>query len=203
MAASKETLVNRGLSLFGEPPILTLGQNDQAGKSADLIYETTRQALFREHTWNCVTKRATLAQHADAPDFGYTRQFVLPSGWMRNVKVNDGKERYKVELSNDNKRVILTDVSSIELIFVADIDDPALYDALLIEVFVRRLAQDLCYPITKDIELTRIMRKDYQDALDDAKTVNAQDRAHEEFLAEDFLDARLGDDSTFRAIESP
>lgn len=50
-------------------------------------YDLKRQALLRSHTWNFAKDRAVLASSSTTPDFGFTKEFPVPSDFLRLCSV--------------------------------------------------------------------------------------------------------------------
>jgi hypothetical protein len=67
MATSDIDIVNRALTMLGVDPINSLSDSTKAASTANRLFNDTRAAVFRGHPWNCLIKRASLPQEAQAP----------------------------------------------------------------------------------------------------------------------------------------
>ncbi len=150
MANSVE-IANFALGRLGAERILSI--TDPESENARLVnlhYDQTVKAVLRAHPWNCCTKRATLAQLADAPSFGYDHQYQLPNDFLRALYVNDvnsldNRDKWKIE-----RNTLLSDDDSIQLVYIHHEEDAEQYDELLVEAISIKLAAALAGPITGD-----------------------------------------------------
>ena len=86
--ASVIEICNSALNQLGASAITSLSENSKNGRLCNARYNTVRDAVFRAHPWNCLTKRITLAADTTAPDWGYTHAFTLPSDCLRVLGIN-------------------------------------------------------------------------------------------------------------------
>ena len=69
MATSVVQIVNNALVRIGANAILTLTEDSEAARAANLIYEQVRDSCLRDHVWNFAVNRVELAQNSTAPAF--------------------------------------------------------------------------------------------------------------------------------------
>jgi hypothetical protein len=87
---------------------------------------------------------------------------------MRLLRILDFDSNYKVE-----GRKILSNASSMKILYVARITDPNEYDELLRETISAALAADIAYGVTSSNPVTQNMYQLFQDKLRDARFVDA------------------------------
>ena len=58
---------NNALNAIGATNITSMDENSKAARVINQVYANVRNEVFRAHPWNCLIKRATLAQDASAP----------------------------------------------------------------------------------------------------------------------------------------
>lgn len=189
-------ICNSALNILGANNITALTEDSKNARLCNQRYEPLRDAVFREHTWNCLVKRVQLAQDTTAPTHEYTYQYQLPSDCIRVLSLGgyhdgsssnvDGGQKFKVE-----GRKILTDEDTVYLIYSARITDPTQYDSLLIESIVARLAAELCYAITSSTSLATALKADYADKLRLARHADATEGTPDYIDSSTFINSRF------------
>lgn len=180
--ASNVDIANRALSKIGAKRIISLDDNNKEGREIKACYAIVRDAEMRAHNWHFTIKRATLAAHATAPEFGFARQFRLPAGNLKALQigefypgvtlsdyVNADNAEYRIE-----NGFILTDFPApLKYRYVARIEDPSLFDALFIEAFACKLAMEVCEALTQSSTKREQATNEYKFAIREAVRANA------------------------------
>lgn len=141
MAASETDICNLALSHLGEAPIESLNEDSTAARACALNYETTRDGVLRSHRWNFAQTRAALAQLEATPAFGWSYAYALPADCLRVLEVNDSEVGdvisgpFIIEGRN-----LLTDETSVNLVYLRRITDVSQFDVLFIEALALKLA---------------------------------------------------------------
>ena len=156
-------------------------------------YEPIRNRVFRSHNWNCLIKRVQLAQDSTGPVVEYTYGYTLPTDCLRVMKIHNGSTDsiasdldYKVE-----GRKIVTDITTIYLVYIALITDPNEYDSYLREAVSHQLDADICYAITNNSALANNYMIRADERLREARFIDATENALDTVEANEFTDARL------------
>ena len=159
-------IANSALNNIGASTINSLTEDSVAARIVNQRYTFVRDAVFRAHPWNCLVRRASLAQNSTAPTWGYTYAYNLPTDpyCLRVLRLEKLYLDYKVE-----GRTIVSDEQTMKIKFIARVTDPNEYDTLLIESIAARLAADICYGITNSNALVANMV-----ALDESKLKEAR-----------------------------
>ena len=191
--ASVVDICNSALNMLGGNTIISLTETSKNARLCNQRYELVRDAVFREHPWNCLQKRVELAKDTDAPAFEFASSFALPADCLRVLRSENSNfsnnERFRIE-----GRKLITDESTMKILYVASITDTTQYDASLIETLSARLAAELAYPITQSSTLMDRMFGLYQQKLKDARFADATEGTVDDenrIQADDFIDARL------------
>jgi hypothetical protein len=189
-------ICNSALNILGANNITALTEDSKNARLCNQRYEPLRDAVFREHTWNCLVKRVQLAQDTASPTHEYTYQYQLPSDCIRVLSLGgyhdgsssnvDGGQKFKVE-----GRKILTDEDTVYLIYSARVVDPTQYDSLLIESIVARLAAELCYAITSSTSLAVALKQDYNEKLRLARHADATEGTPDYIDSSTFINSRF------------
>ena len=163
-------IANSALNNIGASTINSLTEDSVAARIVNQRYVFVRDAVFRSHPWNCLVRRASLAQNSTAPTWGYTYAYNLPTDpyCLRVLRLEKLDLDYKVE-----GRTIVSDELTMKIKFIARVTDPNEYDTLLVESIAARLAADICYGITNSNALVANMVALYESKLKEARFVDA------------------------------
>ena len=166
--ASVVDICNGALNQLGASTILTLTEDSKNARLCNARYTQVRDSVFRSHPWNCLQKRVQLAADTDTPAWGFTKQYTLPSDCLRVLSILDYDSDYKIE-----GRKILTDNSTMKILYIARITDPNEYDELLRETLSAALAADIAFAVTSSNPTASNMYNLFQDKLKEARFVDA------------------------------
>lgn len=168
--ASVVDICNSALNMIGASNILSLTEDSKAGRICNQRYAFVRDATFRAHPWNCLIRRVTIAADTTAPEFDFNYQYTLPTDpyCLRVLRLEDPDTVHKIE-----GRKIVTNESTLKLMYVARIEDPNEYDQLLIETLAARLAADISYALVNSTTLMTQMQTMYEGKLKEARFVDA------------------------------
>ena len=184
--ASTVDICNGALNQLGATTILSLTEDSKNARLCNARYTQVRDAIFRSHPWNCLQKRIEIAADTDTPAWGFSSQYTLPADCLRLLRILDYDSDHKVE-----GRKILTDASSMKILYIARITDPNEYDELIRETLSAALAADIAYAITSSNPVAVNMYNLYKEKLKEARFVDAtegQNIEQEEGMA-DVIDA--------------
>ena len=166
--ASVVDICNGALNQLGATTILSLTEDSKNARLCNSRYTQVRDSLFRSHPWNCLQKRASLAKDTATPAWGFTAQFTLPADCLRLLSIIDYDLNHKVE-----GRKILSNTSTMKILYVARITDPNEYDELLRETLSASLAADIAFAVTSNNTTATNMYNLFQDKLKDARFVDS------------------------------
>lgn len=166
--ASIVDICNGALNQLGASTILTLTEDSKNARLCNARYTQVRDSVFRSHPWNCLQKRLQLAADTDAPAWGFTKQYTLPADCLRVLTILDYDADYKIE-----GRKILTDNSTMKILYISRVEDPNEYDELLRETLSAALAADIAYAITSSNPTATNMFNLFQSKLKEARFVDS------------------------------
>ncbi len=167
--ASKINIINQALSKLGEPPIDSLSQDTKQARESLLVYDDKRQALLQEHKWNFAIKRAALAPLAQAPLYGFTGAFQIPTDSLRIVSI---------ELQDDNawevegQTILAQSTTAINIKYISDITDEDQMTAQFRETFSALLAWSMAEALIKTATVKDQLGQDYADKLRTARSMD-------------------------------
>ena len=166
--ASVVDICNGALNQLGATTILSLTEDSKNARLCNSRYTQIRDALFRTHPWNCLQKRVQIAADTTAPTWGFTYAYTLPADCLRLLKILDYDSNYKVE-----GRKILSNTSSMKILYVARITDPNEYDELLRETLSASLGADIAFGVTSNNQTATNMYNLFKEKLRDARFVDS------------------------------
>ena len=166
--ASVVDICNGALNQLGASTILSLTEDSKNARLCNSRYTQVRDALFRTHPWNCLQTRLELAASSDSPAWGFTYAYTLPANCLRLLRVLDYDSNYKVE-----GRKILSNASTMKILYISRITDPNEYDELLRETLSAALGADIAYAVTSNNTTSQNMILSYQEKLKDARFVDS------------------------------
>ena len=156
------------MNQLGASTILTLTEDSKNARLCNARFTQVRDSIFRSHPWNCLQKRVELAADSDTPAWGFTSQFTIPADCLRVLTILDFDSDYKIE-----GRKILTDNSSMKILYISRVTDPNEYDELLRETLSAALAADIAYAVTSSNPVAKNMYDLFQEKLKDARFVDS------------------------------
>ena len=166
--ASVVDICNGALNQLGATTILTLTEDSKNARLCNARYTQIRDSVFRSHPWNCLQKRLQLAADSDAPAWGFTKQYTIPADCLRVLTILDYDADYKIE-----GRKILTDNSTMKILYISRVEDPNEYDELLRETLSAALAADIAYAVTSSNPTATNMYNLFQSKLKEARFVDS------------------------------
>ena len=183
MAVTDVTIINGALRKIGVQPIDDRDDVSEQGRLADETYDILLDAVLVDAPWDFAITRAEITAHATAPEFEYDNAFDLPDGdpdalCLRPLEIiNLTQYQWKVEGS----QIITSHDSPLQLIYVAQITDEALYPPMFIEALQARLAMEWAEPLMRQSIVQQTMAALYERKISDAKAVEAgQTGLHED-----------------------
>jgi hypothetical protein len=195
-------IANYALNMIGASNISSFDENSKSGRLVNQRYAAARDAVFRSHPWNCLIRRAALAQETDTPAFGYTYQYALPTDpyCLRVLEFSNGSMSYPQDNMFSNRggpvfviegRKLLTDEGTAQIKYIARVTDPQEYDASLVEALSARLATEIAYAVTGSTSVVQLVTAIYDEKMREARFVDATEGAPQKLEASDFIDARF------------
>ena len=166
--ASVVDICNGSLNQLGATTILSLTEDSKNARLCNSRFTQVRDAVFRSHPWNCLQKRVELAADTDAPAWGFSFAYTLPADCLRLLRILDYDSNYKVE-----GRKILSNTSSMKILYIGRITDPNEYDESLRETLSAALGADIAFAVTSNNQTATNMYNLFQDKLKDARFIDS------------------------------
>lgn len=179
-------ICNRALQKLGHTKITSLDDDVKAARESQRAFALVRDAVFRDHPWNCLLARASLAALSEAPAWGFANQFQLPVDCLRVLEA-EADCGWRVE-----GRRILSDASApLNVLYVRQETDPEQYDLLLVEALASRLAAELAESLTQSNTKKEMAERAYLEVLGQARRADAQEGSARRLFRSSWLEARI------------
>lgn len=168
-------ICNIALSKLGEAPIPALNANGSpAARLCYMHYHPVRREVLCAARWSFAQKQVTLTS-SEADDSGrHALPHTLPQDCLRVLAVNCPSWTLR-------GRSVFCNQQEINLLYIADIEDTALFEPLFTEALATRLACKLCIPLLSSTTARKALTDEYNHlALPQAAHINAvQDRSND------------------------
>ena len=187
--ASFVEIASNALRLLGDDPITSFSDDTERARLVNAIYEEMRDEVTRAAVWNCCKSRQVLASLSETPAFGWAYYHQLPAECLRVVDVLSGDTR--IDHTIEGRR-LMTDVSSVNLIFLQRVTDPNEFDVLFISAYTARIAAELALPVSGSNTVATAMWTAYDKKITEARTIDSQEGTPANLDAQSIMDARAG-----------
>ena len=200
MASSSTDIANLALTKLGALPIAALSDDSRAARTLAAIYDAVRDAELRDRPWKFAMARAELPAQAEAPGFGYARQYVLPGDCLRLEQVGEGYGAFSLadyqgpggapfQVDGDS---LLTDLPApLKIRYVKRVADVSRYDAAFVQAFACRLAAEAAEALTQSPQKRQLALQEYQERIRQARRQNAIEQAPEPLADDSWIVGRL------------
>lgn len=168
-------ICNIALSKLGESPLPALEANGSpASRLCYMHYHPVRREVLAAARWSFATVEMTLKSF-EADDSGlHSLTHALPKDCLRVLAVSSPNWTLR-------GRFIYCPQQEIRVLYVADVEEPGLFEPLFTEALATRLASKLCIPLLSSATLRKALTDEYHHLLlPQAAYVNAvQDRSND------------------------
>jgi hypothetical protein len=169
IATSAIDICNLMLDKIGVKTISSLSEESAQARQCNRLYETTRAGLLEEYTWFFAKKRAALSQLATTPAWGFDYEYQLPNDMRRLLSVEND---ITFEKEGDK---LLTNETSVNILYIQNIDDPVQMPALFIRAFYLKMAVDAAPKLATSTKVAEL-QAEYKSAIRDAIQKGAAQR---------------------------
>ena len=187
--ASFVEISSNALRLLGAAPITSFSDDTERARLVNAVYEEMRDEVTRAAVWSCCKSRQVLASLSETPAFGWAYYHQLPADCLRVADVFSGDTR--IDHAVEGRR-LMTDVSSVNLIFLKRVTDPNELDVLFISAYTARIAAELALPISGSNTVATAMWAAYDKKVTEARTIDSQEGTPANLDAQSIMDARAG-----------
>lgn len=189
--ASFDELCSNAVQKLGAAAISSLDDDTPRARRCKAIYEQVRDAVIRDAKWNFAMTRTQLSSSVADPNFGWAKQVTLPENpyCLRVVQAYSGDVPIDHAVEG---RSLMTNYTTVNLLYLARITSVTEFDALFIEAFEARMAAELALPITGSRTVAGDFWQLYQAKIKEARTVDAQEGTPPQIQAVSLVTVRHG-----------
>lgn len=193
--ASEVSVANLALTDLGADVIISLTEDSVNARKVNAAFNLFRDSELRSHPWNFAIERRAFNQTTNTPEFGFDAEFQIPGDVIR---ILNSENRSYDEWVREGDKVLVND-TSFKAKCIIRVDDPTRWDEAFVTCFAARLSAELSYSITDSRTVQKDRWEVYRLKKRLATGVDAQEGTPQEFLADEWLDSRLGGVITPRA----
>lgn len=190
---SEVSICNRALRLLRVQPVSALDEPGEAAAWCAQTYPDARDALLAEYPWNFAVRRRALPALAEPPAWGHARAFALPEAPEHALRVLavEGEpagrfEPYRIE----GRRIVTDQAAPLRILYLAAVEDPALFPPLFVEALAARLAAEGAFHFTGSTSREQQLVELYERKVALARRYDAQEGTGEGLIADDWLRSR-------------
>jgi len=191
-------ICNLALGRIGVEEINRMDEASNAARICTRYFDFTRQNVLRRFPWTFATKRVQLAQLDEtAPDFQYVYQYpadALAVRLMYNEHfVGLPKDNHFRLMNGAGGRKIYCDIPNAWIEYTADVKDSELFDAQFVEAFSWKLASEMAFSLTGNMNLATNAIQAYNAYFTEAAGEDAAEDNQEEIVQDRLVNARWGE----------
>lgn len=170
MAQGELGIINDALAKIGKQFITSRTQSNAEARTADQLFNNTRDIVLRSHAWSSCVRRATLVKLAATDsrlvglhdyDYGYG----LPSDYIRMSPQTNIWGAYRIE-----GRLLLTSESEdINIVYVSNDANYYATDPLVTDAIATLLASKMVMPLRGELNMRRLLLQEYEVIMDEAR----------------------------------
>ena len=194
--ASEVNVANLALTDLGADRIIALDEDSENARKVNAIFNLVRDAELRSHPWNFAIARRNFNQTVNTPVFGFDSEFQIPGDVIR---ILSSENRNYDEYVREGDKILVND-TSFKARCIIRVEDPTIWDEAFVACFGARLSAELAYSITDSRTVAADKWDIYREKKRQATGIDAQEGTPLEFLADEWLDSRLGGVITPRAV---
>ena len=172
MASSPVEICNLALSWLAGNRILSLDDDSEEGRHCKANYDPSRRAVLEGREWTFAVKRIQLPALVEAPLFGWTHKFLLPSDCLYSIGVYDPGHGNRPEPPQIQHRVeqreVLAWIANVDVKYIIDIIDTTRFSPLFDQTLAAHIAMNIAIPLTENVQHYDRMATLYQFNLDAA-----------------------------------
>lgn len=160
---SETDVLNMALGKIGQSSISGIDDPSKSGHWCKIYYPQRRRALLRAHFWNFAETRINLNQDFIPPGSEFAYAYTTPPDMLRIktfngillnaslVAIDPAYWTHYAGLYKIEGKKLLTNDTSVNIVYVADVENPDVWDSLFLDVVVTWLASELALAIAHDV----------------------------------------------------
>lgn len=192
----KIEICNIALGRIGIANIERLDEASEAARVCGRYYDFTRQNVLTRFPWTFAARRTQLALLNTVPqDYKYAYRYPSDVLCIRKLFNSEfaglPKENYYKIVGDKEGRVIYTNIKNAWLEYTADVQDASQFDAQFIEALAWKLAAEIAFTLTNNMNITQTCIQAYNAYFSDAITKDAEEENLRDMQRDSLVMARF------------
>lgn len=192
---SKVSIANHALRLLGKDHIQSLDEATDYAQAVKSVFDTIMDESLSKHPWNCNRVRKILSADAEAPLFGWERQFTLPAApWCLKVwRIGADCEStglVRIPFAVEGRKLLTDEPNGLPVIYGSRVTDFTKLSAWVAAVIAHDIAETLALRITGSVEAADRAEKRAARKLSEARSSDAHEGTPEVPDSDEIVGAR-------------
>lgn len=177
----KISIVNVALGRIGVAAVDSLDEKSQAARTVNQFYDNVLDGVLRRYAWSFAARMVELALLAEGDKGKYKFVYRVPEDCVMVRRLYDGDYSYyprdnKFKIIGDRDgKVLLTDIAGAVVEYTAKISDTELFDAIFVEALSWKLAGEMAFSLTGNLQLQQNCLEMYSGILREAEEKDASE----------------------------
>lgn len=191
MATSEVEICNDALIIVGAKTITSLSDDTKEGRLCNEQYAKCRDQLLVAHPWNFAINRIEISSDANLPS-GYDNNpdwdyaFTLPSNCLRVLEIDDTDADWAVEGGK-----LFSTYDPVNIRYIKKVTDTTIFSKNFEKALAYMIAYRICYALTQSATLVSVIKDDFDLAVKEARSFDAQEGSVKVVEATDWLNRRV------------
>lgn len=190
-------IANLATGFFGEDDqIREPNEDSKPARSVRAVWRKVRRFVLTKANWSHALRRQNLSARTASDEFpliDFEYAFPLPADFVRLVKIIEpraARDSYSLERGPKGREILTNYAGPLQIQYVSDVEDPALWSEEYTEVFAMRLAYQVADRLSGSARRKEDARVAYMKALRDAMGGDARQQAPREHGSTPWNEAR-------------
>ena len=182
---------NQALMKIGATRITSFDDATVNARDCEASYAVSRDQVLEAFPWTFAKRRAVLAQASDAPAFGYSYQYSLPSDCLKVLSIVEVPSITKEPDWVVEGALLLTNEEEVYLHYTRVVEDATHYSPSFIRALSLYLAAHLAMSIAKNAKLANELEDKYVRYIErEAMVINARQNNEAPYQSNAYVDSR-------------
>jgi len=189
-------VINYALRVLAANRITSIEDEDNTAQIMKDLYHITRDSMLEEAEWSFATRRFLPAKSTDAPEWGWSAAYPIPSDIIRVTEVDRNNYTESMQRSPVPHEVegnsILCDADTIYCKGIRRMEDEGSYSPLFNKAFALHLALIACLPIKANNASLQLIGQMYDATMAKAKSRDGMQSSTRRMRNKSVIRARAG-----------
>ncbi len=181
------------LGLF---PISSLSEDTKEARSCNAAFDVSAGATLEAHDWSFARRQTALAEASGVSFSGWEYAYGYPADCRKARRIyNPAGDKKPVPFdlrvnASLNAKYVVTDLEEAELIYTANVLNPAWFSDGFAEALSYRMASSLAIGLKGSVEESKLFLSLFQQRISDAETEDAREGSERDEFYSEFMEAR-------------